>query len=188
MIGDLMPRLTTKIVVVSVGPADIYLLDERAAVRLHELGYTDVAILEGGISGWSDAGFKLFSGVGSSSKAFGEWIAATYTPYVTVQEDHHKMENHENLYILDCRPESEYHRMTIPGSINAPGADLVYRVHDVVTDPNTLNGFYSQKFQVGKGNKGPWNGAMALSQTSFGNVIPFHILGGMTTRGKAKAL
>ncbi|MGB8992236.1 MAG: rhodanese-like domain-containing protein [Desulfobaccales bacterium] len=139
MISDLVPRLSTRIVLVSEGPEDIYRLDERAVLRLHELGYTDIAILEGGIFGWRDAGFELFSGVGSYSKAFGEWIAETYhTPYVTAPEEHHKIKNHENQIILDCRPTSEYHRMTIPGSINAPGADLVYRVHDAVTDPNAL--------------------------------------------------
>jgi rhodanese-related sulfurtransferase len=139
MIGDLVPRLGTKIVVVCEGPADIHRLSERAAVRLQELGYTDVAILDGGISGWRDAGFELFSGVGSYSKAFGEWIAEKYhTPFVTAKEEHQKIENHENQIILDCRPTSEYRRMTIPGSINAPGADLVYRVHDAVTDPQAL--------------------------------------------------
>jgi rhodanese-related sulfurtransferase len=139
MIGDLVPRLGTKIVVVNEGAADIYGLDERAAVRLHELGYTDVAILEGGISGWSDAGFELFSGVGSYCKAFGEWIAKNYhTPYVTAPEERRKIKNRANQIILDCRPTSEYHCMTIPGSINAPGADLLYRVHDAVTDPHAL--------------------------------------------------
>jgi rhodanese-related sulfurtransferase len=139
MIGDLVPRLGTRIVVVSEGPADIYHLAERAAARLQELGYTDVAILKGGISGWSEAGFELFSGVGSYSKAFGEWIAAKYqTPYVTAPEEHRKIKNRANQIILDCRPTSEYRRMNIPGSINAPGADLLYRVHDAVPDPQAL--------------------------------------------------
>jgi rhodanese-related sulfurtransferase len=138
MIGDLVPRLGTKIVVVSEGPSDIYRLDERAAVRLQEMGYTDVAILAGGISGWRDAGFELFSGVGSYSKAFGEWIAEKYhTSFLTASEVHQKIKNHGNQIIFDCRPRSEYHRMTIPGSINAPGADLLYRLHDAMTDPDT---------------------------------------------------
>lgn len=138
MIGDLVPRLGTKLVVVSDGPADKYHLAERAAARLHELGYTDVAMLAGGIPGWSDAGFELFSGVGSYSKAFGEWIAETYhTPYISAAEEHRRMENRAKQIILDCRPTPEYQRMTIPGSINAPGADLVYRVHDAAGDPDT---------------------------------------------------
>jgi rhodanese-related sulfurtransferase len=138
MVGDLVPRLGTKVVVVSDGPADKYRLAERAAARLHELDYTDVAMLEGGISGWSDAGFEIFSGVGSYSKAFGEWIADTYhTPYVTALEEHRMIENRAKQIIMDCRPTPEYQRMTLPGSINAPGAELVYRVHDAAGDPDT---------------------------------------------------
>ncbi|MGB7913616.1 MAG: rhodanese-like domain-containing protein [Desulfobaccales bacterium] len=138
IIGDLVPRLAAKIVLISEGPSDVWRLDERAALRLHELGYLDVSILQGGVSGWRDAGFELFSGVGSYSKAFGEWIAEKYhTPFITPAEEHQKVANHEKLFILDCRPTSEYHRMTIPGSSNAPGADLLYRVHDAVEDPAT---------------------------------------------------
>jgi rhodanese-related sulfurtransferase len=139
LIGDLVPRLATQIVLVSEGPSDVWRLEERAARRLQELGYTKVSILQGGISGWREAGFELFSGVGAYSKAFGEWIAETYhTPFITPQEEHQKMADHEKQSILDCRPTNEYHLMTIPGSINAPGADLVYRVHDAVTDPATM--------------------------------------------------
>lgn len=138
-IGDMVPRLSTKIVVVDDGPSDPYKLAERAANRLGELGYTDVSILEGGIDGWRDAGLELFEGVGSYSKAFGEWIAEEYhTPYVTAQEEHDRAAKKENQVILDCRPKNEYHRMTIPGSVNAPGADLVYRVHDAAPDPDSV--------------------------------------------------
>ena len=42
------------------------------------------------------------------------------------------------LVILDSRPYEEYHRMNIPGGIDAPGAELVYRVHDLAADPDTL--------------------------------------------------
>jgi len=137
LIGDLVPRLATRIVVVSDGPAAGDHLDERAAARLIELGYSDVAVLAGGVSGWRAAGFELFSGVGSYSKAFGEWIAETYhTPYITASAEHQKMARHAQQVILDCRPTPEYQRMTIPGSINAPGADLVYRVHDAAADPD----------------------------------------------------
>jgi rhodanese-related sulfurtransferase len=40
--------------------------------------------------------------------------------------------------ILDSRPYEEFHRMNIPGAIDAPGAELVYRVHDLASDPGTL--------------------------------------------------
>ncbi len=139
MIGDLVPRLATPIVLIDDGPWDVWGLAARAARRLKELGYLQVSILQDGISGWREAGFELFSGVGAYSKAFGEWIAETYhTPFISPQEEHQKLANHEKQFILDCRPTSEYHRMTIPGSTNAPGADLLYRVHDAVTDPGAM--------------------------------------------------
>jgi rhodanese-related sulfurtransferase len=42
------------------------------------------------------------------------------------------------LVILDSRPYDEYHRMNIPDGIDAPGAELAYRVHDLAPDPATL--------------------------------------------------
>ena len=139
MIGDLVPRMTTRIVVTGDGPLDEHHVDERAALRLRELGYEEVSVLEGGIHGWREAGFELFSGVGSYSKAFGEWIVEQYrSPSESARRVHDRIRSGEKLILLDCRPQSEYHCMTIPGSINAPGADLVYRVHDVVSDPETL--------------------------------------------------
>lgn len=139
LVEDLVPRRATRVVVVGGGPADPYGLHERAAKRMQELGYTDVSVLEGGISGWRDAGFELFSGVGSYSKAFGEWVAEQYhTPSLTAREVQEQIQNRANHVILDCRPSDEYHRMTIPGSINAPGVDLLYRVHDAAADPGAL--------------------------------------------------
>jgi rhodanese-related sulfurtransferase len=40
--------------------------------------------------------------------------------------------------ILDSRPYEEYHRMNIPGATDVPGAELVWRVHDLAPDPGTL--------------------------------------------------
>ncbi|MHB9074277.1 MAG: rhodanese-like domain-containing protein [Desulfobaccales bacterium] len=139
MVSDLVPRFSTKIIVISEGPTDRDDLSERAAKRLQELGFTDVAILQDGIAGWRSAGFKLFSGVHVLSKAFGEIVADIYkTPFLSPQQEHQKIQGHDKHIILDCRPEDEYNRMTIPGSVNVPGAELVYRVHDIVPDAKTL--------------------------------------------------
>ncbi|MEN6437059.1 MAG: rhodanese-like domain-containing protein [Syntrophobacter sp.] len=135
VIGDLVPRLATRIVLIGEGPSDQYQLAERAWERLKELGYTDVAILTGGLSACREAGFEFFSGNGSYSKAFGEWVAVEYnTPFVTAEDEHERLNRGEKQVILDSRPKNEYHRMTIPGSISAPGAELAYRVHDVTPD------------------------------------------------------
>jgi rhodanese-related sulfurtransferase len=97
-----------------------------------------VATLENGIEGWRTAGFELFSGVNVLSKAFGEFVEITYdTPRLTGEELKAKLDTDQKLVILDARPQEEYERMSIPGGIDSPGAELVYRVHDVAPEPKT---------------------------------------------------
>lgn len=139
LVGELVPRLTTKTIVMGDGPSDQDGLDQRAASRLEELGYEDVSILQGGISAWREAGFELFTGVGAYSKAFGEWVAVKYdTPHITPDQKKALEAKGEKFTLLDCRPKPEYNRMTIPGSVSAPGADLVYRVQEAVGDEDSL--------------------------------------------------
>src|SRR5712671_2389578 len=66
----LVPRRATRIVLLDAAEG----LAERAARVLDEAGYSDVAILDGGIAAWEAAGFELFSGVNVPSKAFGEFV------------------------------------------------------------------------------------------------------------------
>src|SRR3984893_6735206 len=69
-IRALVPRRATRVVLVDDDDG----LAQRAAETLARLGYSDVAILEGGIAAWTAAGFELFSGINVPSKAFGEFI------------------------------------------------------------------------------------------------------------------
>jgi rhodanese-related sulfurtransferase len=135
---DFVPRPNTRIVLVGQGPSDKLGLAEKGAERMASLGYSNVAIMGGGIEGWRRAGFQLFSGVNVVSKVFGEFVELTYhTPRLTAEELKVKLEAGHKLVILDARPQEEYDRMNIPGSIDSPGAELVYRVHDVAPDPET---------------------------------------------------
>ena len=80
MAADLLPRLSVPLVLLDGGSEG---LSKRAAAKLAALGYSDIAILEGGCQGWRGAGFELFSGVNVPSKAFGEFIEHHYdTPRV----------------------------------------------------------------------------------------------------------
>src|SRR5262249_48774782 len=63
-IRALVPRRATRIVLVDDGDG----LAQRAAGKLAELGYTDVASLDGGVAAWTAAGFELFSGINVPSK------------------------------------------------------------------------------------------------------------------------
>ena len=136
MIGDLVPRRTVPVVVLDGGAEG---LAEKAAERLGAMGYTDVAVLDGGCAGWNAAGGELFSGVNVPSKAFGEFVEHRYgTPRIPPEELKRLKSENRKLLILDSRPFEEYHRMNIPGGVDVPGAELAWRVHDLAPDPDTL--------------------------------------------------
>ena len=138
LIDDLVPRRNTRTVVLDGGDGESPNLAARAAARLEELGYTDIAVLEAGIEGWRAAGFELFSGVNVPSKAFGEIVEQVcHTPHIAPEELKSRLDSGEQMVILDARPMEEYRRMNIPGGINVPGAELVYRVHDLAPDEKT---------------------------------------------------
>jgi rhodanese-related sulfurtransferase len=135
VIGGLVPRRTAPIVVLDAGNEG---LAEKAEKKLKELGYTDVSILEGGCAGWKQAGLELFSGVNVPSKAFGEFVEHHYgTPRIAAGELK-RLQEFKKILVVDSRPFEEYHRMNIPGGIDVPGAELVYRIHDLAPSPDTL--------------------------------------------------
>jgi rhodanese-related sulfurtransferase len=134
-IGQLVPRTSTRIILTDDGED----LSRRAAARLQELGYTRLEILDGGLSAWRTAGFELFSGMSVPTKAFGEWIAVTCnTPLISAEELHIKLISGDDVLILDSRPANEYTNMTIPGSINVPVSELVYRFGELSVSAQTL--------------------------------------------------
>ena len=135
MVLDLVPRFNAPLVLLDGGAEG---LAERAAAKLGQLGYTDVQVLEGGCAAWQATGGELFSGVNVPSKAFGEFVEHHYgTPRIPPAELQRLQRSGRKLVILDSRPLEEYQRMNIPGGIDAPGAELVYRVHDLA-GPDTL--------------------------------------------------
>ena len=134
-VADLVPRRSARIVVCDAGDG----LAAQAAQRLADFDYADIAVLDGGVDAWAGAGFVLFSGVHVPSKAFGEFVEhARGTPSISPQELNELLQAGTDLVVLDSRPQAEYRRMNIPTGIDVPGAELVYRVHDVAPSPDTL--------------------------------------------------
>ncbi|MDH4145347.1 MAG: rhodanese-like domain-containing protein [Acidimicrobiia bacterium] len=134
-LGELVPRRDTPIVWCDDGASG---LAERAAARAEALGWTDVAVLDGGNAAWARAGHELYSGVNVPSKAFGEFVETVYgTPHLPAAELAERIAAGDDLVILDSRPMREFNRMSIPGGVDCPGAELAYRVHDVAPDPAT---------------------------------------------------
>ncbi|OLS64212.1 rhodanese-related sulfurtransferase [Pseudomonas putida] len=129
-----VPRRDTQVTVYDDGEG----LAESAAERLRELGYSDVALLEGGLAGWRDAGGELFRDVNVPSKAFGELVEAKrHTPSLAAEEVQQLLDDKANVVVLDARRFDEYQTMSIPGGISVPGAELVLRVAELAPDPQT---------------------------------------------------
>jgi rhodanese-related sulfurtransferase len=130
----LVPRRGTRTVLVDDGDG----LAQRAAATLARLGYGDLAVLAGGIAGWTAAGFELFSGINVPSKAFGEFVEhADATPSIGAEELERLLRERADVVVLDSRPFDEYSRMSIPTGIDVPGAELVLRVRDLAPSPET---------------------------------------------------
>lgn len=130
----LLQRMTVPVVLMD----DDTGLAARAADILTFAKWPNVSLLEGGLASWKAAGYPTFSGVNVPSKAFGEYVEATFkTPHVTAQNLAARLDAGEEIAILDSRPFPEFHKMSIPGGIDMPGAELVHRVRDAVPDPRT---------------------------------------------------
>ena len=137
LIGDLVPRKDTGVVIVDDSASDDF--GDRAFYRLREFGYKNVVILDGGVAAWESAGFELFSGVNVPSKAFGEFVEYAYeTPRLGASEVKAMLDEGRNMVIVDSRPFEEYHRMNIPTATDMPGAELAFRIHDIAPDPETF--------------------------------------------------
>lgn len=134
-ISALVPRKSVRIVLCDDGRSGVA---GRAAARLAAAGYTDLAVLEGGTTGWKAAGYVLFKGVNVPSKLFGELVEHAYnTPRITAGDLVKMRESGEDFVLYDGRPVHEHHKMTIPGSTCCPNAELPYRVASMVGSPQT---------------------------------------------------
>lgn len=129
-----IPRLDTPVTVYDDGEG----LAQRAVERLAQLGYTDVALLEGGLQGWRAAGGELFIDVNVPSKAFGELVEhERHTPSLPAEEVKALLDNRADVVVLDARRYDEYQTMSIPTGISVPGAELVLRARELAPDPAT---------------------------------------------------
>ena len=113
-------------------------ISDLAAKQADKLGYKNIFILESGVDGWLNAGFKLFDGINVPSKTFGELIEHKYhTPSITPNELFNKQQQKKDIIILDGRPFEEYEKMSIPGSICCPNAEIPYKASSLVKDAKT---------------------------------------------------
>jgi rhodanese-related sulfurtransferase len=113
-------------------------LVEKAGPTLAAMGYTDVRPLAGGLGGWRAAGRPTVQGVNVPSKVFGERALQNLkTPQVAPHELQERMRAGADMVIVDARTPEEYARGCIPGAWSVPGGELVLRIGDLVSRPET---------------------------------------------------
>lgn len=135
LLDDMVPRRSVRAVWCDDGEG----MAEAAARRMTELGYSDVAILEGGVDAWEAAGFPVYAGVHVPSKAFAEVVEhEAGTPYISAEELKAMIDGGDDIAIFDTRSYEEFHSNSIPTAVSAPGAELVYRFDDLAPSPDTL--------------------------------------------------
>jgi rhodanese-related sulfurtransferase/predicted metal-dependent enzyme (double-stranded beta helix superfamily) len=162
----------------------------RAAARLSRLGYTNLAMVKGGMKAWREAGYEVFTGVNVPSKAFGEVVEHDNdTPRIDAADVQKLIDSKADMVILDSRPLPEFTNMSIPGGVDCPGAELVYRVKDFAPNPNTLvvvNCAGRTRSIIGAQsliNAGLPNKVMALKNGTMG----WHLAGLKVARGETKS-
>ena len=129
-----VPRRDTAITLYDDGEG----LAALAGERLSALGYSDVALLQGGLAGWRAAGGELFRDVNVPSKAFGELVESErHTPSLAAEEVQALLDSQADVVVLDARRFDEYQTMSIPTGISVPGAELVLRARELAPDPAT---------------------------------------------------
>ena len=134
IVSRLVPRLSTRVVLVDEDDGTA----EAAGERLHELGYSNLTALAGGVETWADSGFELFSGTYTVNNVFALCVERQRaTPRITAEELESSRAAGEKVVVLDSRPLEEFQAGSIPGAINVPLAELIERVPDLAPDPKS---------------------------------------------------
>ncbi len=133
-IGALLPRTATCAVLTDGGDG----LAHRAADVLQTMGYTGIAVHEGGIDAWHAAGGEVFEGTNVPSKAFGECVERVCaTPALDAAEVHRRIAAGDDIIVVDGRPLAEYRDFAIPGALSCPNSELARHITDLVPSSET---------------------------------------------------
>ena len=102
------------------------------------LKYINIFILKNGVDGWKNSKFHLFDGINVPSKSFGELVEKKFnTPSITASQLFQKQKEKRDIIILDGRPFDEYNKMSIPGSVCCPNAEIPFRISELIKSSNT---------------------------------------------------
>lgn len=106
-----------------------------AAQTLAAMGYSEIAVLAGGLAAWRGAGYPLVEGWGVPGKDYGEKVAvAKRIPQLAPAEVMTRQQHGERFLVIDTRTPQEYERGHLPGAYGVPGGQLAVAIHDLVPD------------------------------------------------------
>ena len=136
MIADLVPRKSAPIVVFDGGEGSGA---EKRRRKLRELGYTTSRCSTAArAAGKPPAASSSAASTCRPRRSASSSSTTTRRRASRARRAEAPARRGKQVVILDSRPFEEYQRMCIPGGIDRPGAELAYRVHDLVRDPHTL--------------------------------------------------
>lgn len=120
----LVPRRDARTILIDGGDG----VAQRAAHRLTELGFGNVATVQGGCPAWAAAGFVLYKGVNVPSKTLGELAEHAFHPaMIDAATLAGWRAEGRPVRLYDARPPEEYAKMRVPGAICLPNGELAHR-------------------------------------------------------------
>jgi rhodanese-related sulfurtransferase len=106
-----------------------------AATTLERLGYTRVAVLDGGVNRWAVEGYPTEWGMNVISKDFGERVEVEHhVPTIDALDLQRRIDAGEAVVIVDTRTPEEYRRFAIPGGRSLPGGEVALRIGEIVKE------------------------------------------------------
>jgi len=130
-IEQLVPRRSARIVVVDDAGRQA-----TTARRLHARGFGDVSWLNGSVADWPPDG-PAFAPDFWAIRRFAEDVRRDGgTPSIAPADLDRLRRSRDDVVVLDVRTPAEFQLGHVPGAVNVPGADLLYRFADLVPAPD----------------------------------------------------
>jgi rhodanese-related sulfurtransferase len=135
-------RLTPIVVIDSGAEISPGVRDPRAALAADTLaafGYREVAVLDGGVAAWRQAGLPTVSGTQVSSMAFGRRIGdLERVPTIDVATLRGWQQAGRRIALCDVRSADEHTEDCIPGAVSLPGFEAVSHAVDMAAESDVI--------------------------------------------------
>jgi rhodanese-related sulfurtransferase len=130
-----VPRKSVRLVLVDNGDETA----TRAAATLEQLGYTDINVLNGGIPAWTADGLNGLPTFDIPGIIFSESVRdLAGTPSIEAADLKSLFDTKQDVIVIDTRTRDEFAHGHVPGAVNAPGEEILYRFLDQVPNPETF--------------------------------------------------